>query len=106
MRIRTSLLIAALATVLAPSVVHARSTIAGVVMDPSGAVLPGIIVEAASPVLIEKTRSVVTNGEGRYANVDMRFGIYAVTFTLTGFNTFKREGVDVPTNVRCRSTPR
>ena len=102
MRSRTSLrsfVIGALALVLAPSAVHAQSTIAGVVKDASGAVLPGVVVEATSPVLIEKTRSVVTNGEGRYAIVDIRPGTYSVTFTLTGFNTFKRDGVEVPTNV-------
>jgi Carboxypeptidase regulatory-like domain len=94
-----SFVIGTLAVVLAPSLVHAQSTIAGVVKDASGAVLPGVTVEAASPVLIEKTRSVITNGEGRYAIVDIRPGTYTVTFSLTGFNTFKREGVDVPTNV-------
>ena len=102
MRCRISLrplVIGALALILAPSVAHAQSTIAGVVKDTSGAVLPGVTVEAASPVLIEKTRSVITNGEGRYAIVDIRPGTYTVTFTLTGFNTFKREGVEVPTNV-------
>ena len=77
----------------------AQSTIAGVVKDTTGSVLPGVTVEAASPVLIEKTRSVVTNGEGRYAIVDIRPGTYAVTFTLTGFNTFRRDGIEVPTNV-------
>jgi len=81
-----------------PVVAHAQSTIAGVARDTSGAVLPGVTVEASSPVLIEKTRSVVTNGEGRYAIVDIRPGTYTVTFTLPGFNTFRREGVDVPTN--------
>jgi hypothetical protein len=94
-----SFVIGTFAVVLAPSIVHAQSTIAGVVKDASGAVLPGVTVEAASPVLIEKTRSVITNGEGRYAIVDIRPGTYTVTFSLTGFNTFKREGVDVPTNV-------
>ena len=102
MRSRSSLrpfVIGSLAMVLAPSAVHAQSTIAGVVKDASGAVLPGVVVEASSPVLIEKTRTVVTNGEGRYAIVDIRPGTYNVTFTLTGFNTFKRDGVEVPTNV-------
>jgi len=93
------LVIGTLAFVLSPALVHAQSTIAGVVKDASGAVLPGVTVEAASPVLIEKTRTVITNGEGRYAIVDIRPGTYTVTFSLTGFNTFKREGVDVPTNV-------
>ena len=93
------LVIGALALVLVPAAVEAQSTIAGVVKDTSGAVLPGVTVEAASPVLIEKTRSVVTNGEGRYAIVDIRPGTYSVTFTLPGFNVFKRDGVEVPTNV-------
>ena len=61
--------------------------------DTSGAVLPGVTVEAASPALIEKVRTVVTDGEGRYNIVDLRPGTYAVTFTLPGFKTFKREGI-------------
>src|SRR5215475_2423391 len=63
----------------------AASGIAGVVKDASGAVLPGVTVEAASPALIEKIRSVVTDSEGRYNIVDLRPGTYAVTFTLGGF---------------------
>ena len=94
-----SLAAAALWLALAPAVALAQSTIAGVVRDTSGAVLPGVTVEAASPVLIEKTRTVVTDGEGRYAVVDIRPGTYSVTFTLPGFNTFKRDGVEVQTNM-------
>ena len=74
---------------------QAAGGIAGVVRDASGAVLPGVTVEAASPALIEKVRSVVTDGEGQYKVVDLRPGTYTVTFTLTGFNTFKREGVEL-----------
>ena len=55
--------------------------------------LPGVTVEAASPALIEKVRTVVTDGEGRYNIVDLRPGTYAVTFTLAGFSTLKREGI-------------
>src|SRR5712691_10042176 len=81
---------------LLPAVVSAQSTIAGVVKDTSGSVLPGVTVEAASPVLIEKSRSVVTDGDGRYSIVALRPGTYQETFTLTGFSTFKRDGVIVP----------
>ncbi|MEQ1758068.1 MAG: carboxypeptidase regulatory-like domain-containing protein [Vicinamibacterales bacterium] len=79
--------------VLVPSVVFAQATINGTVKDTSGAVLPGVTVEAASPVLIEKVRTVVSDGNGRYQLVDLRPGAYTVTFTLAGFNTFKRDGV-------------
>src|SRR5437762_188240 len=69
------------------------AAIAGAVRDTSGAVLPGVTVEAASPVLIEKVRTVVTDDQGRYNIVDLRPGVYRVTFTLPGFNTLVREGV-------------
>ncbi|HXD73176.1 MAG TPA: carboxypeptidase-like regulatory domain-containing protein, partial [Vicinamibacterales bacterium] len=72
---------------------QANSAIAGVVKDSSGAVLPGVTVEAASPALIEKSRVAVTDGEGQYKIVNLRPGEYSVTFTLTGFSTVKREGV-------------
>src|SRR5438093_2658844 len=71
--------------------------IAGTVRDTSGAVIPGVTVEAASPALIEKVRTVVSDGEGRYNIVDVRPGTYSVTFTLTGFNTVKREGIELTT---------
>jgi hypothetical protein len=69
--------------------------IAGVVRDPSGAVMPGVTVEAASPALIEKVRSVVSDAEGQYKIIDLRPGTYTVTFTLTGFSTVKREGIEI-----------
>ena len=81
--------------VLIPTAVLAQASIAGVVQDTSGAVVPGVTVDAASPVLIEKVRSVVTDGSGHYRIVDLRPGSYTVTFTLTGFNTVKREGIEL-----------
>ena len=68
-----------------PSAAHAQSGFAGIVKDTSGAVLPGVTVEAASPALIEKTRAVVTDEQGQYKIVDLRPGTYTVTFTLEGF---------------------
>ncbi len=76
-----------------PAVAFAQASIAGVVRDTSGAVLPGVTVEAASPVLIEKVRTAVTDGNGRYQLVDLRPGTYSVTVSLPGFNTVKRDGV-------------
>lgn len=90
-------LVAAAVAALFPTLASAQpsSGIAGSVRDESGALLPGATVEATSPALIEKVRSVVTDGEGRYNIVDLRPGTYAVTFTLAGFNTFKREGLQL-----------
>src|SRR5262244_2893883 len=86
------------AILLAPGIVFAQSVIAGVVKDTSGAILPGVTVEASSDVLIEKSRSVTTDSEGRYSIVDLRPGTYEVVFTLPGFSTFKRSEVIVPSN--------
>src|SRR5437588_10007977 len=68
-------------------------SIAGLVKDTSGAVLPGVTVEAASPVLIEKVRTVTTDGQGQFKIIDLRPGTYTVGFVLAGFNTIKREGI-------------
>ncbi len=81
--------------VILPASAFAQASITGVVQDTSGAVLPGVTVEAASPALIEKVRSAVTDGSGQYRIVDLRPGVYSVTFTLTGFNTIKREGIEL-----------
>src|SRR5581483_3623039 len=79
--------------VLLPAFAQAQSTITGSVKDASGAILPGVTVEASSPALIEKVRSSVTDGSGQYRIVDLRPGTYTVTFTLTGFSPVKREGL-------------
>src|SRR5712691_5579529 len=79
-----------------PTLGHAQSAIAGTVKDTSGAVLPGVTVEAASPVLIEKSRTAVTDGQGQYKIIDLRPGTYTLTFTLAGFSTFKRDGIELP----------
>jgi len=82
--------------VLLPAMLFAQTgAIAGLVRDSSGAVLPGVLVEAASDALIEKTRSVVTDDQGRYNIVDLRPGTYAVSFSLQGFSTLKREGLEL-----------
>jgi hypothetical protein len=87
-----------LVTLFLPSAAYAQATITGVVRDTSGAVLPGATVEAASPVLIEKVRSVITDASGQYRIVDLRTGTYSVTFTLPGFATVKREGIELSGN--------
>src|SRR5688572_11930540 len=83
------------ALVLLPSTVFAQAAITGVARDTSGGVLPGVTVEAASPVLIEKVRSAVTDGTGQYRIVDLRPGTYSVTFSLPGFSTVRREGIEL-----------
>jgi hypothetical protein len=82
---------------LVPATLWAQqaSGIAGLVRDNSGAVMPGVTVEAASPALIEKSRTAVTDGQGRYSITDLVPGTYSITFTLTGFNTVRREGISL-----------
>jgi len=94
---RGSLIVAALVGVLVfPLAGGAQSVIAGVVKDLSGAVLPGVTVEAASDVLIEKAKTARTDSAGLYRIVDLRPGTYTVTFTQDGFQTLKREQVELP----------
>jgi len=88
--------LAIIASLGMPGVAHAQSAIAGVVKDTSGAVLPGVTVEASSPVLIEKTRTAVTDPAGQYKIVDLRPGVYSVTFQLAGFSTIVRSGIELP----------
>ena len=84
------------ALVCTPAAAWAQgSGITGLVRDTSGAVLPGVTVEASSPALIEKARTVTTDTQGRYSIVDLRPGVYTVTFTLTGFSTVRREGIEL-----------
>lgn len=71
------------------------ASIVGVARDSSGAVMPGVTVEASSPALIEKVRTVVTDGEGQYKIIDLRAGVYDVTFSLSGFATYKRTGIEL-----------
>ena len=84
-----------LAMLAVPAIALAQATIAGVVRDPSGAVLPGVTVEASSPALIEKVRAAVTDGTGQYRIIDLRPGVYSVAFTLPGFSPVKRDGVEL-----------
>src|SRR6478752_554067 len=81
-----------------PRTASAQSAISGLVTDTSGGILPGVTVEAASDVLIEKVRSVVSDGQGRYTVVDLRPGTYKVTFTLPGFSSFVRDRIELPAN--------
>jgi hypothetical protein len=91
------LLIVIFLTTASPAYAQSATTgaIAGTVRDASGAVLPGVTVEASSPALIEKVRTATTDAQGNYKIVDLRPGAYSVTFTLTGFVTVKRDGIEL-----------
>ncbi|HUR33345.1 MAG TPA: carboxypeptidase regulatory-like domain-containing protein [Vicinamibacterales bacterium] len=92
-----STILATLGLLLSAASLHAQ-TIAGVVRDDSGAVMPGVTVEASSPALIEKTRSAVTDGTGQYKIVNLSPGTYTVVFSLTGFSSVKRENIQLSTD--------
>jgi hypothetical protein len=81
--------------VLTPSVAFAQATITGIVKDTSGAVMPGVIVEAASPALIEKVRTAITDADGQYRIIDLRGGTYSLSFSLPGFSTVRRADIEL-----------
>jgi len=88
--------VAALSVLLLfPAAALAQAAITGLVKDASGGVLPGVTVEVASPVLIEKVRSVTTDATGQYRVVDLRPGSYSVTISVAGFKTVKRDGIEL-----------
>jgi len=95
MRLLVRIGLVAACLVAGHSAAFAQAALSGVVKDTSGAVLPGVTVEAASPALIEKVRTAVTDSTGRYRIENLQPGAYSVTFTLAGFVTVKREGVNV-----------
>ncbi|MBM3778519.1 MAG: TonB-dependent receptor [Acidimicrobiia bacterium] len=98
---RMNACLVAIGLCLAPGIAGGQSavsgSIAGVVRDTTGAVLPGVTVEASSPALIEKVRIAVTDEQGNYKILDLRPGMYSVTFTLTGFSVLRREGIELTT---------
>jgi hypothetical protein len=83
------------ALICAPTAAFAQAAIAGVVRDASGAVLPGVTVEASSPALIERVRSAISDSTGQYRIENLRPGTYSVKFTLAGFSTVQREGIEL-----------
>ena len=93
--LRTSALVLTVLALCQSAFAQQNGAIAGVVRDTSGGVMPGVTVEASSPALIEKTRTAITDADGRYNVIDLRPGTYSVTFTLPGFSTVKREGVEL-----------
>ena len=96
-RLASGLVLAWACAIGLPSAAFAQASgIAGVVKDTSGAVMPGVTVEASSPALIERVRSVTSDSQGQYKIVDLRPGTYVVTFTLPGFSTVKRDGIELP----------
>src|SRR5262245_26235860 len=86
------------ATICFSATARAQVAIAGVVKDGTGAILPGVTVEASSPALIEKSRSVITDSAGQYKIVDLSPGVYQVSFTLSGFKTIRRLDVQLEGN--------
>src|SRR6266508_1538457 len=94
MRALAKIAVVCAVAVLVPSAVGAQA-ITGTVRDASGAILPGVSVEASSPALIEKVHTTVTDSAGLYRIVDLRPGVYTLTVSLPGFATVKREGIEL-----------
>jgi len=96
---RARFILPALASIIIFTADAAAQTgsIAGLVRDATGAVLPGVTVEASSSALIERARTAISDDKGQYKIVDLRPGVYTVTFTLAGFNVIKREGIELTT---------
>jgi hypothetical protein len=98
-RSRIAMSVLALACLLVlPTTARAQSAFAGVVKDATGAVLPGVTAEAASPALIEQSRTAITDSSGEYRIENLRPGVYTLTFSLPGFSTVKRDGVELASN--------
>src|SRR5262245_32387754 len=95
MRVLSRVVVVLSSLLFVPAVAFAQGAIAGQVKDASGGVLPGVTIEAASPVLIEKTRTVTTDGAGNFRIENLRPGSYTVTFALQGFSTIKRDNIEV-----------
>src|SRR5512134_3054245 len=95
MRVLQRVMVAIAWLMILPATASAQASLSGFVRDTSGAVLPGVNVEAASPELIEKVRNTVTDGAGRYRIENLRPGTYTVTFMLPGFSTVRRDGLIV-----------
>src|SRR5438034_696919 len=91
-------MVVALAWLALPATARAQSAFAGTVKDATGAVLPGVTVEASSPALIEKVRSATTDANGTYKIENLRPGIYSITFNLTGFSSVKKDAIELPSN--------
>jgi hypothetical protein len=104
-RIMFSVLVVCAAALVAPATADAQVAIAGVVKDVSGAVMPGVTVEASSPALIEKVRTAVTDGSGQYKIVDLSPGVYDVSFTLAGFKVVRRTGIILEGNFTAQVSP-
>lgn len=98
-RLIRALCVVAVLGLAASALAQEQGAVAGVVKDASGAVLPGVTVEAASPALIEKVRTAVTDGSGQYRIINLTPGTYNVTFSLTGFSNVRREGLEVSLGV-------
>src|SRR3954468_7491045 len=95
-RLIRGILLGALCLLFLPAASSAQSAIVGLLTDDSGGVLPGVTVEASSPAMIEGSKTSVTDTQGRYRFVEMRPGVYKLTFSLTGFGTVVREGIQLP----------